>query len=332
MIRLAKMQEASTLCIEKTKLQEENMFTKLKNGAIRFSSQLDLQLMVIPAIVWLIIFCYIPMYGIVIAFKDYKIWMGFFSGPWVGLKHFEAFFADKFAINAIKNTLIISGLKLLFGFPAPIIFALLLNEIRSLKFKKFVQSVSYLPFFISWVVLASMLLTILGIDGPINMILLKIGIIDNPISFLAKPEYFRTIAVVSDMWKGIGWSSIIYIAAISSISQEMYESAYIDGATRLQRAIHITIPSIMSTIVILLIMAVSGILGSNFEQHLLLGNAMVLDTAETIDTYVYRMGIQLGRYSFATAISLSRSIVSFFLLLTADRLARLLTQGEHGLF
>ncbi|MBB6670121.1 ABC transporter permease [Cohnella nanjingensis] len=313
-------------------VHRESLLSRFKEGCRRFKAQLPLQGMVLPGIVWLIIFCYVPMYGIIIAFKDFRITEGFFAGPWVGLKHFDAFFSDPFALKAITNTLIISALKLVFGFPAPIIFALLLNEVRSLMFKRVAQTVSYLPFFISWVVMVSLMQTILSLDGPLNSLLMQLGLIHQRISFLAQPELFRAIAVLSDLWKGIGWGSIIYLAAISSIPQDMYESAYMDGANRFQRIIHITIPSIMPTIVILLILSVSGILGSNFEQHFLLGNKMVSETAETIDTYVFRTGIQAGRYSYATAIGLACSIVSFFLLISADRIARLMTKGEKGLF
>ncbi|HEY0827658.1 MAG TPA: ABC transporter permease subunit [Bacilli bacterium] len=310
----------------------DNAVGRFKEGFIRFKSQITLQSMVLPGIIWLILFCYFPMYGIIIAFKDYKVSMGFFNGPWVGFKHFEAFFADQFALKAVVNTLIVSGLKLIIGFPAPIIFALLLNEVRSLFVKRFTQTISYLPFFISWVVMASLMQTILGMEGPINSGLLNLGFIEERMSFLSNPDLFRSIAVFSDIWKTIGWSSIIYIAAISSISQEMYEAAYIDGANRLQRIIHVTLPSIMPTIVILLILSVSGIMNSNFEQHFLLGNKMVQDTAETIDTYVFRTGIQQGRYSFALAIGLSRASIAVLLLLAADRIARTLSKGERGLF
>ena len=305
---------------------------RLKTGFIRFKGQILLQAMVIPGIVWLFIFCYLPMYGITIAFKDYKPQLGFFGGPWAGTKHFREFFNDSFAVESIGNTLIISFYKLLAGFPAPILFSLLLNELRNLKLKKTAQTVSYLPFFISWVVIASLMQTLLGVEGPLNDFLMSVGWIDKKIVFLAKPEYFRAIAVVSDIWKGIGWNSIIYLAAISSIPQDMYEAAYMDGAGRLRRIWHITLPSISPTIVLLLILAVSGILGSNFEQHLLLKNPQNAIVAETIDTYVFQTGLQQGRHSFATAISLMRSLIAFLLLFSADRMARIVTHGEQGLF
>ncbi len=304
----------------------------LKRFFRRLQSQIWLQIMVIPGIIWLIIFCYVPMYGIVIAFKDYRPGNSFFGGQWVGLKHFIAFFSDKYALQSVVNTLKISFLKLLVGFPAPIIFALLLNEVTSLKFKKVVQSVSYLPYFISWVVMWGLLYSLLNVNGPLNEILIALGINDERVAFLAELDAFIPIAVLSDLWKGVGWGSILYLAAISNVPQDMYEAAYIDGANRFQRCIKITLPSIMPTVSIMLIMAVSGILGSNFDQHLLLMNANNVSVARTIDVYVYQMGLQAGRYSYATAVNLARSVVSICLLVAADRITRWVSDGERGLF
>lgn len=304
----------------------------LKRFFRRLQSQIWLQIMVIPGIIWLIIFCYVPMYGIVIAFKDYRPGNSFFGGQWVGLKYFIAFFSDKYALQSVVNTLKISFLKLLVGFPAPIIFALLLNEVTSLKFKKVVQSVSYLPYFISWVVMWGLLYSLLNVNGPLNEILIALGINDERVAFLAELDAFIPIAVLSDLWKGVGWGSILYLAAISNVPQDMYEAAYIDGANRFQRCIKITLPSIMPTVSIMLIMAVSGILGSNFDQHLLLMNANNVSVARTIDVYVYQMGLQAGRYSYATAVNLARSVVSICLLVAADRITRWVSDGERGLF
>lgn len=301
-------------------------------GLKRFKSQIWLQLMVIPGIIWILVFCYIPMYGIVIAFKEFRPINGLFGGEWVGIKHFVDFFTDPTALRAVANTLGISAYKFIVGFPAPIIFALLLNEIVSIKFKKFAQSVSYLPYFISWVILASMMKNMFDTNGPINSLLIDIGLIDKGISFLTQENMFWNILVASDLWKGVGWSSIIYIAAISSINPDMYESALIDGARRYQRIFYITLPSIMPTVTILMILGISGILGSNFDQHYLLNNAAVADVAETIDTYVFKMGLNLQRYSYATAVGLSRSIISFMLLFAANKLVRRFSDGEYGLF
>lgn len=310
--------------VKRTRTQK--FFRKLWN-------QRYLQFMVIPGIIWLIIFCYVPMYGIVIAFQDFRPGRdSFFSGAFVGLKHFEAFFNDKYAVQSVWNTLKISMIKLVVGFPAPIIFALLLNELTTPRFKKLVQSVSYLPYFISWVVMAGLLYALLNVNGPLNEILLKLGINEERIAFLAEPGAFTAIAVLSDLWKGVGWSSILYLAAISNVPQDMYEAAYIDGANRFQRCLRITLPSILPTVTIMLILAVSGILGSNFDQHLLLLNANNVSVARTIDVYVYQMGMGVGRYSYATAVNFARSIVSFILLFSADRLARWTSNGERGLF
>lgn len=306
--------------------------SSVRHFLVELFNQRYLQLMVIPGIIWLIIFCYRPMYGIIIAFQDYRPGNPFWGENWVGLKHFELFFKDRYAIQSIWNTLKISGIKLLVNFPAPIVFALLLNEVTSAKFKKFVQSVSYLPFFISWVVMSGILYSLLNVNGPLNYILLSLGVTEEAIAFLTLEDTFIPVAVLSDLWKGVGWSSILYFAAISNIPQEMYEAAYIDGANRLQRCMKITLPSIMPTVTIMLILAVSGILGSNFDQHIFLQNAQNLRVSQTIDTYVYTLGITQGRYAYATAVNLARSIVSFFLLLGADRLARWTSDGERGLF
>jgi putative aldouronate transport system permease protein len=180
--------------------------------------------------------------------------------------------------------------------------------------------------------MVGLLKTLIGMEGPVNSALVNLGLTSKRIGFLTIPGYFRPIAVLSDLWKGIGWGSILYLAAISSISQDMYEAAYIDGANRFQRVLHITLPSMMPTVTIMLIFSVAGILGSNFDQHLLLNNAQISKVASTIDTYVYGVGLQTGRYSYATAINLTRSVIGFFLLFGADRLARFLTDGEQGLF
>ena len=305
---------------------------RLHKGVIRLNQQKWLLGMIIPGFIWLVVFCYIPMYGIVIAFMDYRPSPSLFSGALVGFKHFRAIFHDPFGIEAIVNTLIISSIKLVCLFPAPIIFALLLNEMRAQQFKKFVQSVSYLPFFISWVVMVGLLNTLLAMEGPVNTFLLNQGFIDRRIAILTIPGYFRPIAVLSDLWKGVGWGSILYLAAIASIPQDMYESAYIDGTNRLQRIIHITLPSMMPTVTIMLIFSVAGILGSNFDQHFLMNNAQISHVATTIDVYVFGVGLQTGRYSYATAINLTRSVIGFFLLFGADRFARYISDGEQGLF
>lgn len=277
-----------------------------------------LQLMVLPGVIWMLIFNYIPMTGIVIAFKNFKITKPIADAPWVGLEHFIEFFSDSNFANIMTNTLGISLLKLLIGFPLPILFAILLNEVRHARFKKTIQTVSYLPHFISWVVLGGLMITWLSEPGMINEVLVNFGILDKPIAFLADPKYFWGLTVVSDVWKELGWSAIIYLAAISGIDQQMYEAATVDGATKLQKIMKITLPSIKGTIAIMFILAVANMLSSNFDQIFILKNVLNASSSEVIDTYVYQMGMRAGRYSYATAIGLFKSVIAMILLLTAN--------------
>ena len=292
--------------------------------------QRDLQIMALAGAIWMFIFNYIPMYGLVIAFKDFNIVKPISDAPWVGLKHFIEFVNDDNFLNVLTNTLGISLLKLLIGFPLPIIFALLLNELTSLKFKKAVQTISYLPHFLSWVILGGIIINWLSDIGLINDILIKMKILKEPISFLGDPQYFWWIAVISDVWKELGWSAIIYLAAIAGIDPEMYEAAIIDGASRLQKIWYITLPAIKPTITILFILAVSGIFNSNFDQILVLRNSLNASASDVIDIYVYRMGIQNANYSYATAAGLLKSIVSMILLLIANEISKRL--NETSLF
>lgn len=285
---------------------------------IEFRRQLPRQLMTLPGIVFLLIFAYYPMYGVIIAFKKYMPSKGIWGSPWIGLEHFETLFKSPLIFSALGNTLTISILSLLIVFPAPIIFALMLNEIRGTRFKKTIQTVSYLPYFISWVIVVGIIYTFLEKDGLINNILLATGLIEKPISYLSEGKYFYAIVILSDLWKGLGWGSIIYLAAITGISPELYEAAIIDGATKLKQVRHITLPSIKETIVILLIFRISAVLNSNFDQIYLLQNDSILNVAETIDTYVFKQGINRGLYSFATAAALTKSVISFGLLMLAN--------------
>lgn len=300
-------------------------------GRFRFKSQFELQSMVWPGIIFLFIFSYIPMYGILIAFKDYNMFKGVLGSAWIGMDHFKEFFTDPNFFTVLRNTLSINGLNLLFGFPAPILFALLLNEITSPKFKRFVQTISYLPHFVSWVVFGGLIITVLSpTNGVLNYLLESTGIISEPINFLGKADNFWIILVLGEMVKGLGWGAIIYIAAIAGVDQEMYEAATIDGAGKLQKMWYVTLPSIMGTIVIMLIFAISAILNTGFEQILVLQNPLNLDTSETIDTYVYKVGIQQMRYSYSTAVGLTKSIVAVILLFGANYLSRKIT--DKGLF
>lgn len=284
----------------------------------RLWEQRYLQFMVLPGIIWMLIFNYIPMAGIVIAFKKYKITQSIGEAQWVGLKYFREFLEDSNFMNIMTNTLGISLLKLIIGFPLPIIFALLLNEIRSKRFKKLTQTISYLPHFLSWVVLGGIMITWLSKEGIFNDILIGLHILKEPVSFLGEPKYFWGIALLSDIWKEMGWSAIIYLAAIAGVDQQMYEAAIVDGANKFQRIISITLPCISGTIAILLIIQVANLLNSNFDQILVLKNQINIDRSQVIDTYVYQMGMTMGKYSYATAVGLFKSVIALILLLVAN--------------
>jgi putative aldouronate transport system permease protein len=302
-----------------------------KTGRIKaFVKQWQLQSMVIPGIVWMFIFCYIPMFWLIIAFMDYNIARPMLESPFVGLKHFEEFLADERFWRSIRNTLGMSTIKLVLGFPIPILFALLLNEIRQVRFKRTVQTISYLPHFIAWTIFGGITLNWLGEGGVVNQLMMGLGLQDREILYISDPKYFWWIVYFSDTLKETGWSAIIYIAAISGIDPALYEAAEIDGASRWQRMWHITIQGIRPTIAILFILAVSGLLGSNFDQIFMLKNNMNLKMAESLDLYIYNMGLVSGRHSFSTAVLFARSIVALALLLLANQASKRLT-GE-GIF
>lgn len=300
-----------------------------------FNRQWDLQLMVVPAIIFILIFAYIPMYGILMSFQEFKL--GDFPGfsSWVGLKQFNYLFKDPNFFNVLRNTVVISVLKLVIGFPFPIILAVALNEVNNLPFKKSVQTISYLPHFISWVVGATMMFDFLSTDnGAINTMLKGLGLIKEPIAFFQRSDLFWGLATLTDLWKELGWNAIIFIAAITAIDAELYEAASIDGAGRYAKMWHITIATIRPTILLLLILTVGNLLNANFDQIMTLtnqmGNARLRDTADVIDTYVYRMGISSRRFSFAAAAGLFKAVINFGLLLGANWLSQ--KAGETALF
>jgi putative aldouronate transport system permease protein len=281
-------------------------------------------------IVFLIVFNIVPMLGLVIAFKDYKIsagFMGMFQGEFVGLKYFREFITDRKFLPLLRNTLSISGLKLVFLFPVPIIFAIMLSEMRGRVYKRVVQTISYLPHFISWVIVSGIFFVFFSANtGVLNEVLIKWGIIDEPLRILMAPEYYYGLAVGSELWKETGWSAIIYLAAIAGIDPSLYESAQIDGAGRLQRIWHITIPCIMGTMSILLILSIGGILGAaGFEQSMLLGNSMNVSRSEILEVYTYQMGLGKMRYSFAAAAGMFQSVISLILVLAANTASRRLS-------
>ncbi|WP_027086484.1 ABC transporter permease [Cohnella panacarvi] len=295
---------------------------------VRLANQKYLQAMALLGIAWMIIFNYIPMYGIMLAFKEYIGIGDPANAPWAGWTHFQAIWEDEQMLDVVKNTLGISFLKLVIGFPIPIVFALFLNELRSLKFNRIVQTISYLPHFLSWVILGGILITFLSDVGIVNDILMALHLIDEPITYLAEPEYFWTIAVGSDIWKEFGWNAIIYIAAIASISPELYEAATIDGAGRFQKMRFVTLPSIRGTISILFILSVGALLNSNFDQIMVLKNQVNETTSQVIDTYVYQVGISQGRFSYSTAVGLVKSVIALILLLFANSVTKRLNQSS----
>lgn len=303
-----------------------------RNGSTSLGKRIwqhkELYILFIPVFVWFAVFCYAPMYGVTIAFKDYKILKGVFGSNWVGIKNFIKLFKNPAFSAAFRNTIIISGLKLIFCFPMPIVFAILLDEMRMLKLKKVAQTVSYLPHFISWAVAAGMVTTILDRSiGPVAAIVKAFGGV--PVNYAREPDFFRLILVVSDIWKGMGWSAIIYIAAISGVETQIYEAATIDGANRFQRIWHVTLPGIRSIIAIQLILAVGNVLNSNFDQIYMLLTATTQKVGETIDYFVYRVGLNTSNnFSMATAAGLFKNTIGFVLIIITNKVSRMLTDGE----
>ncbi|MBT2764970.1 ABC transporter permease subunit [Paenibacillus sp. ISL-20] len=289
-----------------------------------------LLLMLVPGMLYYLVFHYLPMYGVILAFKDFKITRGIIDSPWVGFEVFEKVFADGYFYTVLENTLVISVYKLVFGFPVPIFFALLLSEISSMRFKKVVQTVSYLPHFISWVVLAGVFFTMFSLEGPINTVMQWFGM--EPILYLADDRYFRTILVVTSIFQGFGWGSIIYFAAISGIDPQMYEAAVIDGAGRFKRMFYISIPMLAPVIAIMLILSMSGILDAGFDQIFNMYNPRVMEVSDIIDTYVYRKGLVEMNYSYATAVGLFKSLVALVLIISVNRIVKLVGGRDHALW
>ncbi|MGO4185723.1 protein lplB [Paenibacillus sp. FSL A5-0031] len=289
-----------------------------------------LLIMMIPAVVYYILFHYLPMYGVLLAFKDFKITQGIIGSPWAGLHHFEKIMNDTYFYTVLKNTLIISLSKLVFGFPVPIIFALLLSEISNMKFKRLAQTVSYLPHFISWVVMAGIFFTLFSLDGPINGIVKLLG--GDPMLFLADDRYFRTILVATSIFQGFGWGSIIYFAAISSIDPQLYEAAVLDGAGRFKRMFYISIPMLAPVIAIMLILSMSGILDAGFDQIFNMYNVKVYNVSDIIDTYVYRKGLIEMNYSYATAVGLFKSVVALILIVIVNKIVKWIGGKEHAIW
>lgn len=286
-----------------------------------FRKNRTIYLLAIPVILYYIIFCYIPMYGVTIAFKDFRVSQGFFAGDWVGFKHFQTFFGSYYTARIITNTLMINFLGLLFGFPAPIILALLINEVKNKTYKKVVQTISYLPHFISVMVISGMLLDFFSPSGVVNSILESLFGMD-PINFWAEKEWFKPLYVMSDIWQGVGWGTIIYLAAMSNISTELYEAVTIDGGGRWKQTIHVTLPSLLPTIVVLLIMRFGNMMNLGYEKIILLYNPTTYETADVISSFVYRKGLREAQYSYSTAVGLFNSVVNLVMLVTANWVSR----------
>ncbi|MDR2534508.1 MAG: ABC transporter permease subunit [Treponema sp.] len=283
-------------------------------------------LLIIPVLVYFALFAYKPMYGLIIAFMDYRPNLGIARSSWVGMKHFIAFFNDVYFGRLLRNTLSISLLNILFGFPAPIILALLLNEIRNMAFKKTVQTITYMPYFISMVVVSSLIRTYTTSNGIFSQLAVLFG--GEGKNYLMYTQYFYPIYVISDIWQGIGWNSIIYLAALAGIDQEQYEAARIDGAGRLRRMFHITLPNLMPTIMVLFILRMGGILNVGFEKIILLYNEGIYEVADVISSYVYRRGILNAAFSYASAVGLFNSLVNVFFLVIANTLSKKYTESS----
>ena len=287
--------------------------------------------MLIPLIVYLAVFCYLPMGGVVMAFQNFRPVRGFFRSEWVGLENFEDIFSDSMFWEKLRNTVIISVTKIIFSAPAPIILAILLNEVKNKVFKRVVQTIVYLPKFVSWVVVATIVKALLDIqDGPINTLLVSLGIFTEPQLLMGSKDLFRPLLVITDVWKGVGWGSIVYLAAMTSINPTYYDAAELDGANRFQKMWYITLPCLKPTFMILLILSMGSILSAGFDQIYVMENSVVMEVGDIIDTYVYRRGLIDQDYSYAAAVGLFKSVVSIFLVGGANWLAN--KTGNESLF
>ena len=285
--------------------------------------------LVLPAVVYYVVFHYIPMYGMIIAFKQFSPSKGILGSSWVGIKYFRQFFQSVYFARLVKNTVLLSFYSILFGFPAPIFFALMLNEVRSPVFKRTVQTISYLPHFISVVIVVGMVVNLFAVRGGIvNNVIEKLG--GARINFLMDPKYFRSLYIGSGIWQSFGWNSIIYLAALAAIDIELFEAARIDGANRLQQIWHLILPSILPTIVILLILAIGNLMNVGFEKILLLYNPSTYSVADVISTYTYRRGILNAEYSFGAAVGCFNAVINFVILLTMNKIAK--TISDISLF
>jgi putative aldouronate transport system permease protein len=283
----------------------------------------------VPGILYFVIFKYVPMWGALIAFKNYQPFLGFFGSEWVGLMHFRDFFTNPDFFMLLRNTLILSFMNLVFFFPLPIILALLLNEIRHMYFKRIAQTFIYVPHFVSMVIVASITYTLLNTEsGVINNMLLEFS--GEKIHFLSATNWFRPLILIQIIWKETGWGTIIFLAALAGVDTELYEAATVDGANRFQQLIHITLPSITGIVIVMFILRTGSILDTGFEQIYLMANALNRSVAQVFDTYVYQLGINQGAFSYSTAVGLFKSVVGTVLVLTTNYVAKKL--GHSGLY
>lgn len=289
-----------------------------------------LYLLILPGVLYFLVYRYIPMLGIVIAFQNFSPFLGFRGSEWVGLQHFRTIFADPEVVRVIWNTLYLSFLQIVFAFPAPIILALLLNELRSELYKRLIQTIVYMPHFLSWVIVVGIFVIFLRGDGLVNNFLQTVLGMEQSVGFLTNPDYFRPLIVLQVIWKEVGWGTIIFLAALAGVNPELYEAATVDGANRWRKMWHITLPAIRTVIVILFILRLGSVLDSGFEQIFLMLNSFNREIGEVLDTYVYYKGIQQTDYSFATAVGLFKSIVGLVLIVGANYLAKRF--GQEGVY
>lgn len=292
-------------------------------------SNWDLYLIMLPGVLYFIIYKYVPMWGAVIAFQDYSVFRGIWGSEWVGLAHFREMFMNEDFYNIFRNTLLISVYKLLWGFPGPIILAIMLNEVRNMMYKRSIQTLVYLPHFLSWIIMGGILINVLSPStGIVNSVLGSLGI--EPIFFLASTDWFRTVIVASDIWKEVGWGAIVYLAAIAGIDPQLYEAAIMDGANKWKQIIHITLPAMMGVIVTLFLLRLGHVLDVGFEQIFVLYNSLVYEVGDVIETYVYRVGIQQAKFSFTTAVGLFKAVIGLVLVILANKGAKKL--GQEGIW
>ena len=285
--------------------------------------------MLIPGVIYYIVFKYVPMYGASLAFKDYNVRLGIWNSPWAGFKYFEQLFSMNSFIEVMRNTLLISFYKLLFGFPAPILFAILLNEMRGDRAKKAVQTISYLPHFLSWVVLAGIFTQFFSPStGPLFYALKRMGM--QPVYVLTSPKYFRSFLVLSSIWKSIGWGSIVYLGSLGNIDTDLYDAASVDGCNRLQKIWHVTLPGLTPVITIMLLLEIGKLLNDDFDQIYNLYNEAVYRVGDVISTYIYRVGLLEVNYSLATAAGLFKNVIALILILSANAVAKRI--NDYGLW